>query len=129
MWRQIADVFVGNDTGQALRLAGKAVELDPASPAARIALSYAQQAAFKIEEARASVQKAVDLAPQNALAWARLAELEMMVGNLDRALDAANTATALDPELARTQTVLGFVHLARIEIRAAKASFERQSVR
>lgn len=116
---------VQNDKDAALRLAGKAVELDPGSPTARIALSYAQQAQFRIEQALDSVRKAVALDPKNALAWARLSELEMSTGNLDRALDAAKQATALNPELARTQTVLGFAHLTRIEIPAARASFEK----
>jgi tetratricopeptide (TPR) repeat protein len=122
---QTVVAVVENDKDLALSLANKAVELDPASPTARIALSYALQAHFKIEPARASVQKAVDLDPQNALAWARLAELEMSAGNLDRALDAAKHAAALNPELAKTQSVLGFAYLARIDTQAAKAAFEK----
>ena len=116
---------VENDKDGALKLADMAVELDAASPAARIALSYAQQAQFKIEQARASVQKAVDLDPQNALAWARLAELEMSTGNLDRALEAARRAAELNPDLAKTQTVLGFAYLARIDAQAARTAFEK----
>ncbi len=122
---QAVIAVVENDKELALGLARKAVEVDPASPTAMIALSYAQQAQFKIEEARASVQKAVDLDPRNALAWARLAELEMSAGNLDRALDAAKHAAELNPELAKTQTVLGFAYLTRIDTRAAKAAFEK----
>jgi tetratricopeptide (TPR) repeat protein len=122
---QAVIAVVENDKDLALSLANKAVEADPASPTARIALSYAQQAQFKIEQALASVQKAVDLDPQNALAWARLAELEMSIGNLDRALDAAKRAAELNPELAKTQTVLGFAYLTRINTRAAKAAFEK----
>jgi Tfp pilus assembly protein PilF len=122
---QAVIAVVENDKDLALSLANKAVETDPASPTARIALSYAQQAQFKIEQALATVQKAVDLDPKNALAWARLAELEMSVGNLDRALDAAKRAAELNPELAKTQTVLGFAHLTRIDTRAAKAAFEK----
>ena len=122
---QAVIAVVENDKDSALSLANKAVELDPASPTARIALSYGQQAQFKIAQARASVQKAVDLDPQNALGWARLAELEMSTGNLNRALDAANRAAGLNPELAKTQTVLGFAHLTRIDTHAAKAAFEK----
>lgn len=122
---QAVIAVVENDKDLALSLANKAVELDPASPTARIALSYAEQAQFKIEQARASVQKAVDLDPQNALAWARLAELEMSTANLDRALDAAKHAAGLNPELAKTQTVLGFAYLTRIDTQAAKAAFEK----
>ena len=49
-------------------------------PRALIALSYAQQARFDLEGARASLQKAVELEPQNALAWARLAEIHSSFG-------------------------------------------------
>ncbi len=48
------------------------------------------------------------LAPENALAWARLAELQQSFGNLDKSLDSAKKAAALPPDLSRTQTVLGF---------------------
>ena len=116
---------VENDKDEAVKLANRAVDLDPASPTARIALSYAQQAQFKIEQALASVQKAVDLDPQNALAWARLAELEMSTRNLDGALDAAKRAAGLNPGLAKTQAVLGFAYLTRIDTQAAKAAFEK----
>jgi tetratricopeptide (TPR) repeat protein len=122
---QAVIAVVQNDKDEALKLAEKAVDLDPASPAARIALSYAQQARFKIEQALATARKAVDLSPQNALAWARLAELEMSTGDLDHALDAAKHAAQLNPDLAKTQTVLGFAFLARIDTRAAKAAFNK----
>jgi tetratricopeptide (TPR) repeat protein len=116
---------VQNQKGEALALATKAVELDQESSAARIALSYAQQANFQIEQALESVKQAVALDPKNALAWARLAELAMSTGNLDRALAAAERAVSLNPNLAKTQTVLGFAHLTRIDTQAAKTAFAR----
>ena len=48
---------VQNDKEQALTLAAKAVELDQTSSTARLALSYAQQAHFKIEDALGERQK------------------------------------------------------------------------
>ncbi len=48
---------VQNDKEQALTLATKAVELDQASSTARLALSYAQQAHFNIEDALAKRPK------------------------------------------------------------------------
>lgn len=116
---------VQNDKTQALKLATRAVELDESSPVARIALSYAQQAHFKIEEALATVQRAVELDPQNALVWARLAELHMSTGYLDRALEAAQRAVALNPDLSKTQSVLGFANLTRIDTQAAKEAFRK----
>ncbi|MDD3352350.1 hypothetical protein, partial [Zoogloea sp.] len=51
--------------------------LDPASPAARLALSYAQQATRDLPAALESAREATRLADDNALAWARRAELEL----------------------------------------------------
>ena len=72
-------------------MAQQAVEAAPDSATAQIALSYAQQARFDLEGARASLEKAVQLDPQNALAWARLAELQSSFGELEKALKAAQT--------------------------------------
>ncbi len=114
-----------NDKGKALDLARKAVDADPKSPSARIALSYAQQANFNLEGARASLQEAVKLAPENALAWARLAEVWLMFGELNKALDAAQKAVSLNPNLSRTQTVLGFAYLTQVKTRQSKEAFQK----
>jgi len=114
-----------NEKGKALELAQKAVAADPKSATARIALSYAQQAHFDLPGALSSLEESVKLAPENALAWARLAELQQSFGYLDKSLDAAKKAVALNPDLSRTQTVLGFSHLTRIETKEAQGAFER----
>lgn len=116
---------VQNDKAQALKLAQQAVTLNDASPAAWLALSYAQQAHFDIEAALASVQKAVQIDKRNALVWARLAELFMSMSELDQALDAARKAVDLNPDLAKTQTVLGFAYLLRIDTDTAKDIFKQ----
>ena len=73
----------------ALDLAIKAVAQDSGSSAARVALSYAQQAGFDVQGALESLKEAVKLSPEDALARARLSELWMSVGDLDKALEAA----------------------------------------
>jgi tetratricopeptide (TPR) repeat protein len=88
-------------------------------------LSYAMQATFQLEEARAVLREAIERNPEDALAWARLAELEQMFGELGASRDAAEQAVALAPELARTQMVLGFAALTRIDIDEAEAAFEQ----
>lgn len=65
--------LVKNQKRKALRLARQAVLLAPQSPVPTIALSYAQQASFDIEAALESSEQATRLAPDNGLAWARLA--------------------------------------------------------
>jgi tetratricopeptide (TPR) repeat protein len=109
----------------ALRLAQAAVKADAASAAARIALSYAQQAYFDLPAALASAEAAVAHAPRNALAWARLAELRLSVGRRSDAVAAAMTASTLGPRVSRTQTVLGFAHLAELRPEPARQAFER----
>ena len=63
--------------------------------------------------------------PENALAWARLSELWLSFGSLDEALKAANRAVELNPNVARTQTVLGFAYLTQVKTRLAKEAFEK----
>ncbi len=114
-----------NDKERALQLAEKAVALDSATSAPRIALSYAKQARFDVEGALESLKEAVRLEPGNSLVWARLSEMWLSVGNLDRSLEAAMRAVELNPDFSRTQTVLGFSYLARIDTRKAKECFNK----
>lgn len=116
---------VHNDKAKALRIAQAAVSAAPDSATARIALSYAQQAQLNLEGARANLDKAVELEPGNALAWARLAELRSSFGLLDQALAAARRAVDLEPGLSRTQTVLGFAFLTQVKTTAAQVAFEK----
>jgi tetratricopeptide (TPR) repeat protein len=114
-----------NARADAVRLANEAVARDPASVAARVAQSYARQAAFDLEGARESLEAAARLDPQNGLVRARLAELWLSEGRVDLALRDAEEAVRLDPALGRTHTVLGFVRLARLEVARAAEAFER----
>lgn len=117
--------IVRNDKDKALALANQAVSFDERSATARIALSYALQANFKIEEALKSAREASERDTSNALAWARVAELELSIPNYDKSKDAGENAVKLNPNLARTQSILGFASLTRIDIAAAKKSFNR----
>ena len=116
---------VRNDRAQASRDADRAVTLAPNSSTALIAQSYARQASFDLEGARDSLRTAVEKNPNDALAYARLSEIELSFGDHDRASDAAVEATRLAPTLARTQTVRGFSHLAEIDTGAARTAFAR----
>ena len=116
---------VQNDNAQALVDAKQAVTLSPDSAAAKIALSYAQQAAFDIPAARDTLQLAVQQQPDNALAWARLSELQLMLGDRTTALQTAQKAEALNPDIARTQITRGFAALALFHNNQAQSAFER----
>jgi len=121
----VVQAVVQSEKQEALDLARKAVASDPNSAAARVALSYAQQASFELQAALSSLREAVARDPENSLAWARLSELWLSVGNLTKALGAAQKAASLNPNLARTQSVLGFAYLAQIKTRDAKGAFEK----
>src|SRR5919106_591497 len=117
--------LVQNEQQQALADAEHAVELSPDASAPKIALSYAQQGNFQLEAARVTLLQATEQNPNDPLAWARLAEVWMMFGYLDRARDAAEQAVALAPDLERTQIVLGFANLVEFRTTPAMAAFER----
>lgn len=114
-----------NDRESALADGRKAVDADPDSAAARIALSYALQANTQLESARDTLAGAVQRRPEDALAWARLAEVQMMLGDRKAASDAAQKAVDLQPDLSRTQNVLGFAALVEFKVDQAQAAFER----
>jgi tetratricopeptide (TPR) repeat protein len=116
---------VQNERDKALEFAQKAVDADAGSATARIAMSYARQASFDLEGARVSVEEALKLDPQNALAWARMAELWSSFGRLGKALDAAQEAAKLEPNLSRTQMVLGFAYLTQVKTTASREAFEK----
>jgi len=115
---------VRNERPQALAEAEKGVALSDTA-ATRIALSYAQQADFRIEAARDTLLVAVEKHPEDALAWARLSELWLMLGDKKQSRAAAEKATALAPNLARTQLVMGFAALSEYHAPEALAAFER----
>jgi tetratricopeptide (TPR) repeat protein len=114
-----------NDNEKALSTADTAVSSDPGSATARIAQSYAKQAVFDLRGARDALEKAVELESDNALAWARLAELELSFGRLADALAAARTAAEYEPNLTRAQTVLGYAYLAQVRTGMAKDAFDK----
>jgi tetratricopeptide (TPR) repeat protein len=122
---QAVVAVVGNKAELAVESARKAVAADSKSATARVAQSYARQARFDLAGADESLETAVTLAPGDALAWARLAELRSALGQREEALAAAQKASSLDPDLARTQSVLGFAYLAEVKTSEARAAFEK----
>ncbi|MGY6215317.1 tetratricopeptide repeat protein [Methylolobus aquaticus] len=113
-----------NRRQQALADAQRAVQLSPTA-AARIALSYAQQANFQIEAARDTMLTAVRQHPGDMLAWARLGELWLMLGERKRAVEAAERAVAISPDSVHAQLVLGYAALAEYQTKRAIEIFER----
>jgi tetratricopeptide (TPR) repeat protein len=117
--------LVKNEKTIAMEIARKAVTVDPQSPCSWMALSYAQQGSHDLEGALKSVEHAVRTDPKDALARARLSDLWLSFGYLDKALTAAQDAEKINPHVSRNQTVLGFAYLAQIDTVQAKTAFEK----
>jgi len=115
---------VKNEKTAALALAAHATQLEPLNARAWIALSYAQQAGFKLEDALMSAERAIELEPRNATAQTRVAELLMSLGKTRSAERAAQAAVEASPNESRAHTILGFVHLAQIDTKKARVDFE-----
>ncbi|HTS53169.1 MAG TPA: FecR domain-containing protein [Burkholderiales bacterium] len=118
-----------NDRQKASALAQHATELDPVNPRAWIALSYAQQASFRLEDALTSAQRAAELAPRSSIALTRVAELMLSLGKIRSAQRAAQAAVNANPNDSRAHTILGFVHLAEIDVNSARTDFEAAMAR
>ena len=115
--------LVKNDKARALAMAGKATQTSPNSPHAWIALSYAQQASFALEDALASAERAAAINPASATAQTRVAELLLSLGRVRSAERTAQAAVDANPDASRARTILGFAHLTQIDTKRARADF------
>ncbi|MCF6323597.1 MAG: FecR domain-containing protein [Gammaproteobacteria bacterium] len=114
-----------NRNNEAMTLAQAALTLDPTSPEAAIALSYAQQAQFDLRAARDTLRTALRFTPDNSLLLARQAELLLSLGDLEHAEILAQQAIGLNPAQAHALTILGFAHLGQFEVKQAQRYFKR----
>lgn len=116
---------VRNRKEESFAAARKAVQNNPRSAAAHIALSYAHQAGFRLSEALQAAQAAVTSNDNNDTAWARLAELQLSTGKLDQGAASARKAAELNPRTAHAYTILGFAYLTRIKTQKAREAFHQ----
>src|SRR6266404_3870145 len=100
-----------SDNAGATEAATAASTASPNSFRAWLALSYAQQASFKLEDSLSSARKAKALEPNSSVTNARIAELLMSLGRIKGAEVAARAAVDANPGESRARTVLGFVRL------------------
>jgi tetratricopeptide (TPR) repeat protein len=119
-----AIVAIGRNDSRAARERAAAATAGIPSPAAFIALSYVQQA-DNLDAALASVESAISLDPENPIAWARRAEIDLSRGEWNRSLDSALRAIELNAQLGYARTVLGFVRLSGGDVAQAIEAFER----
>lgn len=117
--------IVRNEREAGLAKAERAVAAAPDAAAPHIALSYAQQAQFRLEGARDTLLAASQRVPDSALVWARLSEIWLTLGYRDRSGEAADRALALDPQLERAHVMKGFAALTEYRTTPAAEAFER----
>jgi len=107
---------------EAERWAEAALQADPQSASAPIAMSYVRQATGDLDGALKFAEQAAELAPQDAYAVARLAEMQMVVGDRRAAVATANKALAIE-RIPLALFVAGLAELAAARYEKAEALF------
>jgi tetratricopeptide (TPR) repeat protein len=113
------------DQAAALASAQRAHTADASSVPALLALAYAQQEGVDLDAAASSIDAALKLEPDNALVYARQAELALARNESKAALASAERATSLDENFAGGYAVLGFIRFSAADIEQAIRAFER----
>ena len=113
--------LVNNDKDKATALAKQAYKRDKQNVSAILAMSYVQQAHFNIE---AALEPLIQYTKSNAHIYARMAEVYLMLGDLDDALLHAKHSVKLDNKLSKSQTVLGYANLTRNNAKNAELNFK-----
>ncbi|HGG60359.1 MAG TPA: tetratricopeptide repeat protein, partial [Gammaproteobacteria bacterium] len=114
-----------NNLPRADRQLGAALTSDSRSPLPWLAGSYLHQARFEIPAALAQARKALSLAPRSAIANARVAELLLMSGELDKARQAADRAIRINPLYSHNLVLLGFASLRERSPQSAISAFHQ----
>jgi len=112
-----------NQRDAALRYSDAAVAAETDFAPAHVSRSYALQATGDLGEAVAAAERAVVLAPDDPYALARLAELQLTVGERVAAQESGE-ASASAGRTAYGSTVLGLALLANLDFNRAQAYFE-----
>src|SRR5687768_4590180 len=112
-----------NDKEGAIEAATRAITADAGDYRGWLAISYVEQADFRLESALRSAKKAQSLHADSALAHARVAELQLSLGDTRRAEVAAMAAVASNPAESHAHAILGFVHLSQFRTEAARDDF------
>ncbi|HNE17357.1 MAG TPA: FecR domain-containing protein, partial [Rhodocyclaceae bacterium] len=119
-----AVIQVARNDAEALATARDAVRSDPASAPARLALSYALQADRQVPAALAAAESATALRPDDPVAWARRAELELALSRLAAGRESARRALALNPAVPRARALAAFAELLAGRTEAAAEAFD-----
>lgn len=118
---------ITNQPAAALQFATAAVQLNPDSLPAQLALSYAHQANLNLKAALESAREASIDHPDASAAWIRLSEMQVAKGDIRSASKSVHKARQLDPDNAATLIQSGYIDLFNHKYADAETSF-RQAV-
>lgn len=90
-----------------------------------LAESYYLQSHARLREALQAARAAVTQSPNFGFGWARVAELELCFGRVDRAMSALEKSLELSPRNAQSLAVKGFILLARGRVAPAQTVFDQ----
>jgi hypothetical protein len=96
----------------------------PSTASEWLALSYDEQARLRLKASLDAAKRAVELAPEFAFGWARVAELEFSFGRRAAAQTALDRSLGLAPRNAQSQALRGFIFAAADQVSKAEAAFE-----
>ncbi len=118
------------DGKKALKLAQKALQLDPESEFAMLAMANALQAVGQAEDAIALLKKLVEAVPSSADAHARLGLLLIWAGRAGEAIKPLETAIRLNPYVGSPYLIqLGLANFTLGKYDAAIMGYEKNSAR
>jgi len=109
---------------EARGLVDAALAANTESAAIRLAASHVSQAEGVLEEALAQARRATELMPENPIAWARRAELELSLARIEEGRQSAAHALELSPKTVRAKAMLGFALALAGRFDEAKAQLE-----
>lgn len=120
--------FAGDLVGR-LAVAERLVQAAPENPRGLLILAGAQSQLGREAEARATLLRAVRLAPRFAPAHVQLGNsyLQIEPRELDQAYEHISHALALEPNEAYTHDFMGDVHRARNDLASARAEYTRMA--
>lgn len=124
---QIAQTFLNNDVAGRMQLAERLVEVAPESPRAWLTLAENQTGLNQIEEARASMMKAVAVSPEFALVYMQLGNSYLFSEPKDFGKAEVRFAKVaeLEPNEPISYDLLGDVYRAQNKLTQARDSYTR----
>jgi len=120
----LTEILTGKPT-KALESANKGVETARDSSLAFVILSYAYQANFDLDEARASTKKALQIDDKNVYALIAQAKLLFASDYTDEALSFISKARQIAPNDPEIDTLYGFILLAQRKSEGAISAFKQ----